>query len=391
MKRNTTPKSKILLFKLLLVTAVCMLPTLSKAQTSESCDCTIDTLGLRTYLSTLTLTENAPLQFEVSNSSALFAVLHGYIDATTPTVVQTFINTYPNVTTLVFMQIAGSADDDANLLASQTLKNQGLKFYLPAVNAYAQDAFIASGGVDMFLAGDTRVIDLNGEVGVHSWSDGTNDATGFPVGHAFHLPYINYYVSMGFSQADAEAFYYFTINAASANSIHNMTETEIENYKLRTCKYAAAPTYTISTNGNTISANLSGATSYQWIDCNSGNSPISGALNQNFTVTSNGNYAVQITENSCSGTSPCILYNTVGLTKNQSSFSGEIYPNPTNGTITVSQKPENTFEILDSLGKTVFSVKNSKKNSLTINIKHLNSGIYFLKLKDGSVKKIILN
>ena len=35
------------------------------AQISESCDCTVDTLGLKAFLSTLTLNENQPLAFEV--------------------------------------------------------------------------------------------------------------------------------------------------------------------------------------------------------------------------------------------------------------------------------------------------------------------------------------
>ncbi|MGK0391641.1 MAG: hypothetical protein ACI94Y_004408 [Maribacter sp.] len=39
---------------------------------------------------------------------------------------------------------------------------------------------------------------------------------------------------MGFLQTDAEAFYYFTINGASANDIHWMTNEEINLYKLLT-------------------------------------------------------------------------------------------------------------------------------------------------------------
>ena len=84
-------------------------------ETSESCDCIIDTLGLSTYLSTLTLTEDAPLSFEVEDASATFAVLHGYIDASTPGAVNDFIASYPSVTTLVFMQMPGSDDDEAKI------------------------------------------------------------------------------------------------------------------------------------------------------------------------------------------------------------------------------------------------------------------------------------
>jgi len=65
---------------------------------------------------------------------------------------------------------------------------------------------------------------------VHSWSDGVNEATDFPVGDVNHLPYIDYYTSVGFSQQEAEDFYYFTINAAPAADIHWMTESEISEY-----------------------------------------------------------------------------------------------------------------------------------------------------------------
>jgi len=137
------------------------------------------------------------------------------------------------------MSMPGSDDDDTNLAAARALRSKGYTTYLPAVQAYNADAFIASGAVDMFLSGTKRVIDQNGEVGVHAWADDDgNSDTDFPVGHEVHQRYINYYVEMGFSQADAEAFYYFTINAATANNLHLMSETEIEQYKLRTCKLA---------------------------------------------------------------------------------------------------------------------------------------------------------
>ena len=144
------------------------------------------------------------------------------------------------------MQMPGIDDDTSNLQAAQLLKNRGYTTYLPVVNAFNQDAFIASGATEMFLSGNTRIIDVGAEVGVHSWSHGTNSATDYPVGHAFHQPYINYYVEMDFSQQDAEAFYYFTINAAPANSIHNMKDSEINQYKLRTCKYSVNPSYIIN-------------------------------------------------------------------------------------------------------------------------------------------------
>ena len=69
------------------------------------------------------------------------------------------------------------------------------------------------------------------QIGVHSWSGLIKQATDFPVGHKYHQPYISYYISVGFSKADSEKFYYFTINSAPSDSVHYMTDEEITEYK----------------------------------------------------------------------------------------------------------------------------------------------------------------
>ena len=49
----------------------------------------------------------------------------------------------------------------------------------------------------------------------------------------------------------------------------------------------------VELNGNTITANLEGAT-YQWLDCNNGNSPIVGEVTRSFTPSESGSYAVNV-------------------------------------------------------------------------------------------------
>ena len=58
------------------------------------------------------------------------------------------------------------------------------------------------------------------------------EATDFPNDHENHKPYIDYYIEMGFSPSETEAFYFFTIHAAKADDIHWMTEEEIVQYRL---------------------------------------------------------------------------------------------------------------------------------------------------------------
>jgi len=165
--------------------------------------------------------------FAVQNETT--AIMNGVIGTNTPKHWDNFIVANPNTTKLILKDCPGSEDDEANLEAARKIRQQGIAIHLPA------DAVIASGAVDLFLAGTTRTRAAGSKIGVHSWSDGgSKEATDFPVGHANHQPYIDYYKEMGFSQADAEAFYYFTINTAKASDIHWMTDEEIEQYKLLT-------------------------------------------------------------------------------------------------------------------------------------------------------------
>lgn len=136
------------------------------------------------------------------------------------------LNNYPNLNTINIIEIPGSADDDVNLQVSRKVHETNIAIHL------MDGGLIASGGVDFFLAGTTRTKGNNTQIGVHAWSDDTNEATDFPQGDANHQPYIDYYISVGFSQAEAEAFYYFTINAAPSTEIHWMTEAEIQQYGL---------------------------------------------------------------------------------------------------------------------------------------------------------------
>ncbi|MCE9538994.1 MAG: FG-GAP repeat protein [Bacteroidetes bacterium] len=61
-------------------------------------------------------------------------------------------------------------------------------------------------------------------------------------------------------------------------------------------------------NGSTLTATTSGD-SYQWLNCDNGNSIITGEVSQYYTAETNGNYAVILTENGCTDTSNCYTRN----------------------------------------------------------------------------------
>ena len=138
---------------------------------------------------------------------------------------------YPKVKKITIKECEGSEDDETNLKLSLKVHKLGFSIHIN------NGGLIASGGTDFFLAGTKRSVGVETRIGVHSWGGQDDDgkevtATDFPIGHKHHLPYIKYYKNIGFTQKEAEDFYYYTINAASANNIHWMTSEEIEKYNM---------------------------------------------------------------------------------------------------------------------------------------------------------------
>ena len=70
---------------------------------------------------------------------------------------------------------------------------------------------------------------------------------------------------------------------------------------------------TISVTENSLMSNDTSA-SYQWYNCDT-NTPISGETNQTFVPTSSGNYAVEVTNGSCTELSPCVAFSLLSLDK----------------------------------------------------------------------------
>ena len=139
------------------------------------------------------------------------------------------IDSHPDINLINIIECEGSDDDEINLLVAARVHSLMIDTHI------VDEGLVASGGTDFFLAGINRSIGTDVLIGVHSWAgtdDNGNDvvATDFTEGDEMHQPYIDYYVSVGFTQENAEAFYYFTINAAPFDDIHWMTDEELETY-----------------------------------------------------------------------------------------------------------------------------------------------------------------
>jgi len=142
---------------------------------------------------------------------------------------------------------------------------------------------------------------------------------------------------------------------------------------------------------DTLTSNQNGAT-YQWIDCNNGNTFINGETNQSFaTAHTGGNYAVIISYNGCVDTSNCINAGGVGIDEfTQINFS--VYPNPIkeNFTVILLGKPKNMqISVISVDGKLVYNKINLNNQKLTINTSNWSSGIYFLSVRNDKYSNMV--
>lgn len=160
--------------------------------------------------------------FKVSNDTTV--IMNGTINGRTENHFDKMIADHPNINTIILEDCPGSMNDDENLRVSKKIYDNGINTMLRSTSE------IASGAVDLFLAGRKRSFESGAKVGVHSWRGLAKTATDFPEDHENHKPYIEYYEYVGMTAEEAKAFYFFTINAAPASDVHWMTEEELMQY-----------------------------------------------------------------------------------------------------------------------------------------------------------------
>lgn len=165
----------------------------------------------------------------------------GTIDCTSNGKLQSMLSAHP-IDTLVMTNVPGSVDDEANIAMAKVVSAQNLSITVP------EFGLIASGGVDLFLAGASRVIGNNATFGVHSWAtgDGTQGITVYnnDPGNSQHQLYITYYDQFVSGLKDgrpfnsmtniATDFYVYTLQAAPASGLHCMTPQELVDWGIVT-------------------------------------------------------------------------------------------------------------------------------------------------------------
>ena len=160
---------------------------------------------------------------------------------------------------------------------------------------------------------------------------------------------------------------------------------------------AAVIDISVTQNAEMLTANVSGVDiTYQWVDCDNGNAPIDGETNQMFSATTNGNYAVIITNTNCaiSDTSACYEVNTLSLETLENPFTISVYPNPVVNNVNIAlgkTYQDINVQIFSITGQLINNVYETNSIQCKIDMSNLPTGNYILRINaDGNSKSSIV-
>jgi hypothetical protein len=221
-------------------------------------------------------------------------------------------------------------------------------------------------GANIIQCGDQNVTLTATGATYYTWNNGVQD------GVAFNAPFgVTSYIVIGVDTL-----------GCSGSDVVNVTINEI-------------PTATVTAaNALTLVATPSNGT-FQWIDCAT-NTPILGATGSTFTATDNGSYAVIVTTGAgCADTSDCAIIDEVGLDNLDMTRGVTLYPNPTNGdvTVTLANLTNVSAEVYDAQGKLVNSIT-TLENGTIIELSSVQPGVYMIRLSGdnfSSMERIVKN
>lgn len=152
---------------------------------------------------------------------------------------------------------------------------------------------------------------------------------------------------------------------------------------------AAALDVSVTLDKNILTATATGVT-YQWINCAT-MTPITGATSASYTATSNGDYAVIITDGTCSDTSACTTVSSVGINETLP-LRIDVYPNPTNDMANLKIegfKGSLSYELYSVSGQILYQNKGNVQSSISlpIDLTDFERGVYFLNVEGENLQK----
>lgn len=135
---------------------------------------------------------------------------------------------------------------------------------------------------------------------------------------------------------------------------------------------------TITQTASNLSSNDTSA-SYQWYNCDT-NLAISGATNQTFVPTASGNYAVAVSNGSCTEQSICTAFSVLS-TEEFSNIEVNVFPNPVISILKINNFTEKELKItVNDISGKIINTLMSKKEHIEINLEKESLGIYFVNI-----------
>ena len=139
----------------------------------------------------------------------------------------------------------------------------------------------------------------------------------------------------------------------------------------------------VTQSGNTLTSSDTWAM-HQWVDCNTGFSPVVGETSHRFTPSASGSYACIVTRGTCSDTTACTQVNisTIGIEerlKNQLS----IFPNPASSILNITH-PEK-IESIQIVSLSGSLVSNYSPKQEVIDISSLPAGVYIIEVSVNDI------
>ena len=145
----------------------------------------------------------------------------------------------------------------------------------------------------------------------------------------------------------------------------------------------------VTINATTLTSNDS-AVGYQWLDCNNNLSPIIGENGQSFSPSTNGNFAVEVSNNGCIGTSACYPIIISNIDYHFNNENVVCYPNPFSDNINIvfeNFKKEVSWKVFSMDGRFMKEGQNMNCNTFEIGLEQLAPSLYFLELSGDNFRK----
>lgn len=143
---------------------------------------------------------------------------------------------------------------------------------------------------------------------------------------------------------------------------------------------------------NILTASGDPELSYQWVDCNNDNAPITGETSQVFEPSENGSYAVEISSELCSIISDCFDITSLDILSPVYNSNILTYPNPVKELLVIElgQSELNEIMLVDMSGRIVLIKAANGDEVITLNLSNMLEGSYILTNKNHSFTRLIV-